>query len=285
MVVAKAAMYIRWSTEDQGQGTTLEVQVENCRRYCDGQGWYVPDDMILIDDGYSGGNLHRPALTRLRKMVATGQVDTVIVYRLDRLSRNLADATNLVDREFKNRALVRSATEDVSPEVDEGWLNYSFRAAFADYERRIIRQRTLSGKVKRLQQGRKVHGRAPYGWRHTAKAGVLEIHPEAATVVRQLFMKCAYENMGAPALARWANEQGIPSPQGSKWHQGALRRMLRNPVYGGRHSLRADQATEEQQAGLGPLAANSVTHRRCGGRPALPATHHSSETSGNSHRR
>lgn len=232
--MSKVAIYIRWSTEDQGQGTTLEVQMENCRQYCDKQGWYVPDDMVLIDDGYSGGNLHRPALTRLRSMIEARQVDTIVVYRLDRLSRNLADATNLVDREFKHRALVRSATEEVQPEVDEGWLNYSFRAAFADYERRIIRQRTMSGKLKRLKDGRKVHGRAPYGWRHTAKPGVLEIHPEEAEVVRQLFMKCAYENMGAPSLARWANQQGVPSPEGQKWHQGALRRLLQNPVYGGR---------------------------------------------------
>jgi site-specific DNA recombinase len=250
--VSKAAIYIRWSTEDQGQGTTLDVQLEQCRQYCNRQGWYVPDDLVFIDDGYSGGNLHRPALTRLRSLVESGHVDTLVVYRLDRLSRNLADATSLVDREFKNRAVVRSATEEVYPEADEGWLNYSFRAAFADYERRIIRQRTMAGKLKRLRDGRKVHGRAPYGWRHTVKPGVLEIHPEEAEVVKQFFARCAYENMGAPALARWANRQGIPSPQGAKWHQGALRRLLQNPIYGGRILFGATRQLKSSKEESGP---------------------------------
>lgn len=232
--MTKAAIYIRWSTEDQGEGTTLQVQLENCRQYCDRQNWFVPDDLIIVDDGYSGGSLHRPGLTRLRQLIEEGQIDTLVVYRLDRLSRNLADATNLVDKEFKHRAVVRSATEEVHPEADEGWLNYSFRAAFADYERRIIRQRTMAGRLRRHKEGRKAHGRAPYGWRNTSKPGFLEIHPEEAEVVRQLFRKCAYENMGKPALARWCNSQGIPSPQGAKWHQSVIGRLLTNPVYGGR---------------------------------------------------
>jgi len=232
--MTKVGVYIRWSTEDQGQGTTLEVQSEACRQYCDRQGWYVPDEMIFVDEGYSGGSLLRPALTRLRKLVESGQVGTVVVYRLDRLSRNLADATNLVDKEFKNRAVVRSATEEVQPEADEGWLNYSFRAAFADYERRVIRQRTMTGRVRRAQEGRKAHGKIPYGWRQTGKKGFLEIHPEQAEVVRELFRKCVYEDMGAPVLARWANASGIPSPEGQKWHQSVIRKLLSNPIYGGR---------------------------------------------------
>lgn len=232
--MTKAAIYIRWSTEDQGEGTTLQVQMESCRQYCDRQGWNVPDELVIVDDGYSGGSLHRPGLTRLRQMIEEGQVDTIVVYRLDRLSRNLADATNLVDKEFKNRAVVRSATEEVHPEADEGWLNYSFRAAFADYERRVIRQRTMAGRLRRHKEGRKAHGRAPYGWVNTNRPGFLEIHPEEAEIVRQLFRRCAYENMGMPALSRWCNGQGIPSPQGSKWHQSVIRKMLTNPIYGGR---------------------------------------------------
>jgi site-specific DNA recombinase len=232
--VSDVAVYIRWSTEDQGQGTTLEVQLEACRQYCDRQGWFVHDEMFFIDEGYSGGSLLRPALTRLRKLVGSGQVGTVLVYRLDRLSRNLADATNLVDKEFKNKAVVRSATEEVQPEADEGWLNYSFRAAFADYERRVIRQRTMSGRTRRAQEGRKAHGKIPFGWRQTNKPGFLEVHPEHAEVVREFFKRCVYENSGCPALSRWANALGIPSPEDNKWHQSVIRRLLQNPIYGGR---------------------------------------------------
>lgn len=246
------AIYIRWSTEDQGQGTTLDVQLEACRKYCDQQGWYVPDDFIYVDEGYSGGTLDRPAMARLRADVASGRVTVVVSYRLDRLSRNLADATNLVDREWKNRAVVRSATEEVLPEQDEGWLNYSFRATFADYERRVIRQRTLAGKLRRLREGKKVHGRAPYGWKNSGTPGVLVLDEPAAEVVRTMFHKCARENMGAPALARWLNETGIKSPGGKKWSAPHVATLLANPIYGGTLVYGARKRVKQSRAEPGP---------------------------------
>jgi hypothetical protein len=57
----RVAIYIRWSTDDQGDGTTLDVQMEGCRHYALSQGWNVTEDLIFIDDGYSGGSLDRPA--------------------------------------------------------------------------------------------------------------------------------------------------------------------------------------------------------------------------------
>jgi site-specific DNA recombinase len=194
----------------------------------------VLDQHIYVDDGYSGGNMYRPAMDALRKAVQTGQIDTVLAYRMDRLSRDLADATMLVGREWRGKATVRSATEDVRPEADEGWLNYSFRAAFADYERRVIRQRTYAGKVRRLQEGFKVAGAAPYGYIRGEKPGVFAIDDEKAEVIRAIFGKCAEENMGLPSLCRWLNEMGHKPPRAAKWAVGNLRPILSNPVYKGR---------------------------------------------------
>lgn len=231
--MSRPAIYIRWSSEDQGQGTTLQVQRDACLSYCDRMGWHVPEDLIFVDDGYSGGNMYRPGLEKVRKAILEGLVDTVVVYRLDRLSRDLADSTFLVGREWRGKAVVRSATEDVKPEADEGWLNYSFRAAFADYERRVIRQRTLSGKVRRLKDGLKVHGALLYGYKRTSKAGVFDHEPDQAAVVQKMYEKCARENMGLPAIAKWLNEMGYPSPKGKKWAAPSVRNTLINPAYKG----------------------------------------------------
>ncbi len=250
--MGQVAIYIRWSTEDQGNGTTLQVQQEACMAYCDRQGWSVSPDMVLVDDGYSGGNLHRPGLERLRELVREGFVDTVVLYRMDRLSRDLADATGLVGKEWKGKAVVRSATEDVIPEQDEGWLNYSFRAAFADYERRVIRQRTYAGKVRRSQEGYKVAGRAPFGYRRTEKPGVFEEDEEKAEIVRQIFHKCAVENYGLPALARWLNEMGYKPPQAVKWSVGTVRPLLINPVYKGRVVFGRQKFLKTSAADPGP---------------------------------
>lgn len=250
--LAAVAIYIRWSTEDQGNGTTLQVQQEACFAYCDRQGWSVSSDFVFVDDGYSGGNLHRPGLERLRSLVQSGSVDTVVVYRMDRLSRDLADATGLVGKEWRGRAVVRSATEDVIPEQDEGWLNYSFRAAFADYERRVIRQRTYAGKVRRSQEGYKVAGGAPYGYRRTEKPGVFEEDEERAEVVRQIFAKCAVENFGLPALARWLNEMGYRPARAAKWTVGTVRPILVNPVYKGRVVFGRQKFLKTSAADPGP---------------------------------
>ncbi|MFZ5815063.1 MAG: recombinase family protein [Bacillota bacterium] len=246
------AIYIRWSTEDQGNGTTLQVQQEACMAYCDRQGWCVSEELIFVDDGYSGGNLHRPALERLRERVRSGEVDRIVVYRMDRLSRDLADATGLVGKEWRGRAVVRSATEDLIPEQDEGWLNYSFRAAFADYERRVIRQRTYAGKVRRSQEGYKVAGGAPYGYRRTERPGVFEADEERAEVVRQIYLKCAVENFGLPALARWLNEMGYKPARAAKWTVGTVRPILVNPVYKGRVVFGRQRFLKSSAADSGP---------------------------------
>lgn len=250
--MVKPAIYIRWSTEDQAQGTTLQVQREACFSYCDREGLYVPEDMVFVDEGWSGGSLKRPGMDKLRALVRAGDVDLVLVYRLDRLSRDLADATGLVGKEWKGKAVVRSATEDVKPEVDEGWLNYSFRATFADYERRVIKQRTYAGKVRRIQEGLKVAGGAPYGYRRTAKPGVFEVDEEQAPVIRAIFAKCAKESLGIIAIARWLNEMGYKAPRAALWGPATVRLMIQNPVYKGHIIFGRQKFLKRSSADDGP---------------------------------
>jgi site-specific DNA recombinase len=109
----KVAIYIRWSTEDQGQGHTLEIQRESCRYFCLSQGWAPRVEQIYIDEGYSGANLERPALTRLRQAVTARLIDCVVVYKLDRLSRNIKDIINLALDEWEGLCCVRSTQEPV----------------------------------------------------------------------------------------------------------------------------------------------------------------------------
>ncbi|HWI61210.1 MAG TPA: recombinase family protein, partial [Symbiobacteriaceae bacterium] len=81
----RVAAYIRWSTDDQSDGTTLDVQKESCMHYIKSQGWQFREDLCFIDDGYSGGTLDRPAMTALRQAVKAGNIQCVVVYKLDRL--------------------------------------------------------------------------------------------------------------------------------------------------------------------------------------------------------
>jgi len=117
----KVAIYIRWSTEDQTEGTTLDVQTDGCSHFVKSQGWIVNPNLVFIDDGYSGGNLDRPALAKMRKQILAGQIDCVVTFKIDRLSRNVVDTVNLVLREWENRCYFKSAREaiDTSDPADK----------------------------------------------------------------------------------------------------------------------------------------------------------------------
>lgn len=136
------AVYVRWSTADQGDGTTLETQLEACRKLCAHSGWTITEDRIFIDAGESGGNLVRPALDRLRSAVRQGAVKRVIVYRLDRLTRDTPDFNRLVRDEWEDakRCQVISTVEGLI-DVDNPTtlLSANIFVGFAEYERLVIR--------------------------------------------------------------------------------------------------------------------------------------------------
>jgi site-specific DNA recombinase len=239
---ARVAAYIRWSTDEQGQGTTLAVQRERVELFARSQGWELAGDLIFVDDGYSGGSLDRPAMNRLRQAVLEGRVDCVVVYRLDRLSRSLVDTVNLVRQEWQGRCMLHSATENFDTRSPVGQMVFNMLASFAEFERSLIRERTLSGKRKRAQEGRNAGQRYPYGYQKGpdgawALDGLDEATGEPsgrAAVVRRIFRAyLAGEGMGA--IARSLNGMGIQAPAGGRWAFATVGRILSNPIYAGEY--------------------------------------------------
>ena len=84
------AVYLRVSSRLQQQRETVASQREALLEYADGRGWIIPEEQVFADDGFSGATLDRPALKALRAAVASGQVETVLVWSVDRLNRNFA---------------------------------------------------------------------------------------------------------------------------------------------------------------------------------------------------
>lgn len=232
------ACYVRWSTDEQTTGTTLEVQRDGCIHYARSQGWEIPDNMLFVDEGYSGATLDRPAITRLRTLVQSGQVDCVIVLKLDRLSRNIVDATSLVLREWAGKCDVKSVREPIDTTTDLGRTIFSILSTFADLERAVIRDRTLSGKVKRLTAGEGTHGAPPLGYTmNPGQKGWVE-DPVEAELVRRIF-DLAASGVTLPAMAKTLHREGLrtrpckKAPLGAPFTTSGLHRILRNPVYTG----------------------------------------------------
>lgn len=238
----RIALYIRWSTEDQGLGHTLAIQSEACRHYCLSQGWELQDRFIYVDDGWSGGTLKRPALDRLRSDVAKGLIAAVVVYKLDRLSRNIKDIIALVLDEWDSQCAVRSTMEPIDTASDTGKLTFTLLSSFADFERGTIRARTLSGKRKNAEQGRNAGVPYPFGYERGDQAGTYRIVESEAAVVRMVF-DLYLQGMGCKPLAEHLNQLGIPNrkegpgrPRLSPglWSNTAVLRILKNTTYIGR---------------------------------------------------
>lgn len=280
----KIAVYVRWSTEDQGEGFTLQVQTESCAKYLDSQGITFDPGMLFVDDGYSGGDLNRPGITNLREKVQKGEVGTVICYRYDRLSREQADFAPLVRREWKDKVKVVSVSEPFDAETAIGRLQQGIMVTFAEYERSVIKERTQSGLRKKAESGGWCGTGCPYGFKIvpitdsngnpvTSKGRVMKrlvVDQSVAHVVRMVFAKYL-EGVGFLAVADWLNSQGIPAPKGDAWTKVSINAMIQNPAYVGdyrygtvhtrdAHEAIIDRATFEQVQAM--RQQRTTTHPR-----------------------
>jgi site-specific DNA recombinase len=225
------AIYIRWSTDEQSDGTTLEVQREACLYFCKAKSWDVNDRYIFVDDGYSGGSLNRPAITELRQLVKSGLVQRVVVYKLDRLTRSVVDAVELVRKEWDGVCQVVSTQESFDTTSLVGRLLFDVLISFAEWERSTIRERTYSGKLKRAEQKRNPGMRFPFGYRKGSE-GTFEIDKEEAVIVRRVFSDYL-KGLGMLAIAQALNAEGIRTRRGFTWTNQRIRKMLTNPAYKG----------------------------------------------------
>lgn len=239
----KVAVYIRWSTDEQAHGTTLEVQREACEYYCKSQGWNFRPDLVYIDEGYSGGSLDRPKLTQLREAVQDGLVQCVVVYKLDRLSRNLLDCVTLVRQEWGDRCALYSTKENFDTQSPVGQMVFNILVSFAEFERNVIRDRMMSGKLKRAQQGRNAGQWYPYGYKKGEDGNwALDGWDEEnkcftgrAAVVRRIF-EDYMSGISARAIADNLRNEGVPASRTGDWRYNTISALLANVAYAGTYA-------------------------------------------------
>lgn len=231
-------IYCRVSTPKQGEeGTSLDSQADACSRYAEKLGYRVSR---VTKEVYSGAELFdRPLLSRDRADIRARMFQAVIVYAIDRLSRDIAHLAILSDEIERAGAKLIFVTEDLDNSA-EGKLLQSVKAYVAEIERQKIKERTIRGKLGRLRSG-KIHGVGPelYGYRRDKERGVRVVYEPEARVVQQIFHWIGVESAGSHTVARRLTESGVPSPWAAKglgtsgWNATAVRNILRNPSYKG----------------------------------------------------
>ena len=262
-----AAIYARVSSERQKEEGTIASQTALLLEYAKAHELNVPSEWIFEDEGYSGATLARPGLERLRDLAAEGQIEVVLIYGPDRLSRKYAYQV-LLTEEFCRHGVETVFLKSAAAETPEERLMLQFQGMIAEYERAQIAERTRRGKRYRAKAGCvNVLCGAPYGYRYIKKSehsqAYYDIVEAPAEVVRKIFAWYTQELLSIGAIARRLNEARIPTRSGrGLWERSTVWGMLRNPAYQGSACFGKTEICARQRV-TRPLRQKGGYSRRC----------------------
>lgn len=240
--MTRAVGYVRVSTQDQArEGHSLAAQRRRIAAYCEAQGWDLVE--TYADEGVSGTTIDRPGFTAmLDRALSDEGVDRIVFLKLDRLGRCAWRMGEVRERIERRGVGLVSITEQFDTSTSMGRFFWTLLAAFAEFERDMIRDRASLGLDEKARRGHGwVTGRPPFGYR--AGAGDLLPHLAEADVVRLIFAAAASGEPPA-SIARRLSTPGVPGPGTSGWTRAAVRRVIRNPVYAGRYLSLGEHACE-----------------------------------------
>lgn len=228
----RCAIYTRKSTEHNLDlaFNSLHAQREACEAYVKSQahgGWQLLPEGY-DDGGLSGASLERPALRQLLEAVQRGGIDIIVVYKVDRLTRSLADFAKLVELFDAHGVSFVSVTQSFNTTSSMGRLTLNVLLSFAQFEREVIGERVRDKIAASKQKGLWVGGPVPLGYLSQNKQLVVE--ETEAKLVRRIFM--LYRQLGSvgAVIERLAAE-GIRSRKGYRFGPGAIAALLKNRFY------------------------------------------------------
>ena len=227
-----AAGYIRVSSDEQAQhGISVDAQRQIL------QAWAVTrqlaDIRIYEDAGFSGKNTARPALQRLIADARAGEVETVVVWKLDRLSRSLRDTLALIEDDFAaHGATLISVTESIDTATPSGRMMLNLLASFAQLEREQDSDRVVMAHKHLARDCRYLGGHVPMGYR-IGDDRRYELDPPAAAAVRRVFEMYLAGEGYTPILDYLNGPAFSLSKKKKPWHKSDLNYLLNNPIYAG----------------------------------------------------
>jgi len=240
----RCAIYTRKSTEDglEQEFNSLDAQREACAAYILSQkheGWsLVPD--FYDDGGFSGGSMERPALRQLLQDIEAGKIHIIVVYKVDRLTRSLADFAKIVDVLDAKGASFVSVTQAFNTTTSMGRLTLNVLLSFAQFEREVtgerIRDKIAASKKKGLWMG----GPVPLGYEvRERKLHAVEIEAAKVRDIMQRYLRTASAGTLIEELERAGIRTKVqhrvsgPHRGGIPFRRGSLYHLLKNPIYRG----------------------------------------------------
>src|SRR4051812_8331893 len=260
----RCAIYTRKSTEEglDQEFNSLDAQREAAEAFIRSQrreGW-IALPQLYDDGGFTGANMDRPALTRLLKAVEAGELDCVVVYKVDRLSRSLLDFTRMLSLFEKHKVSFVAVTQQFNTSTSLGRLTLNILLSFAQFERELIGERTRDKMSAARRKGKWVGGCPVLGYDVDPAGGRLIVNQQEAERVRAMF--ALFEENGSALqtlteiekrdwrLKSWTLKTG-QFRAGGPFALNSLRRLLTNVLYAGATRHKGQRYPGEHVAILG----------------------------------
>ncbi|MBU2539993.1 recombinase family protein [Patescibacteria group bacterium] len=225
-------IYTRVSTDAQAEKefSSCESQEQKIRSFVDSQnGWQVIK--VYSDPGFTGANMDRPALQQMIFDLKEKDIDFVLAYKIDRLSRSPKDFYQLIESFEQAKIDFISITERFDTSTPAGRLLRNIMLTFAQFERELVSERVRDKMLERAKKGLYNGGSAPYGYKRENKKIVPSF--KESEIIKSIFEKYL-ETQSLSKVYLFLKENNIKSRQGNIFFKTVLGYILRNPVYAGK---------------------------------------------------
>lgn len=250
----RCAVYCRVSSDERLDQSfnSIDAQREAGIAYVASQkteGWeLVPD--FYEDPGFSGGNMERPGLKRLLKDIQAGKIDIVVVYKIDRLSRSLADFAKMVEVFDNHMVSFSSVTQQINSATSMGRLMLNVLLSFAQFEREVTGERIRDKIAASKRKGMWMGGSVPLGYRVENRA--LHIEPQEAELVQRIFEQYIAEK-STTKIVKELNEQGIQTKRKKAFCKQSIYKILHNRTYIGEISHKGESFPAQHEGLIDPI--------------------------------
>jgi site-specific DNA recombinase len=249
MEAQRAAIYTRVSSDEQVKGYSLDTQEDKLRDYCKLHDCVLDEKHIFREEGVSGAEKNRPMLDKLAECAEKKEIDLVLVYKIDRLSRVLLDLLELTKRLEKNGVGLKSLTEPIDTTNPIGKCIFQILGSFAEFERGVIRERTIEGQIRHKREGNWTSGITPYGYDYSKETKKLSINKKEAEIVKKIFKLFVEDRLNIHRIQTRFNELKIPTKFDNMgkskgingigfWNKRTIGRIIGAEIYTGTFTYR-----------------------------------------------
>ena len=245
----KAGFYIRVSSDEQKRGMGPDMQRTRCRGLCEARDWQIARE--FEDLGLTGRTMDRPGLQALLAAAREGEINVVVVYRLDRLARKASDLLKIWEEHLATYGVeLASATESVDTSNPMGRAMMGMTGVFAQMESELLQERTSDGKREKARQGGFATAVRSFGFRWNREQKRPEIVEEEAQIVRSIFALAAsghnVESICKTLTRQGAERRGNRRHAPGGWWNNVVQEIIANPAYCGHFVTYRDPETGEE---------------------------------------